>query len=388
MGVVSPRESQFLTLIRRHGPLSRRELHAHTGLRPNTVGETAGAMLERGLLREGASDSAGPGRPRQPLEIDPSRRRVIGLAFEPGQVSACQVNLLGHRIGGPVERDISGPEQLVAAACALIRDIGTDRALAIGISATGFVDPATRSILTSSATKRRSPTRIAAVYEAAGHCPVLLENDMHARAAGWLLNQGAEAAAGEDVLLIDLRDGAIGAALLVNGRPNRGCIIGGNELGHTRFPVETEVCFCGQTGCLERICSSAFLRRLTGDNRADLADRVAHFDRTDAALAQIASLVAMGVANAINFIRPNRVVLAGQLTDALPFCNDLLGRVRGLLLAPLAERVRIDVWERAAITPAEAAGWLALASIYRGGWSTTVAKPQAAKRRRTADAKA
>src|SRR5436853_688502 len=110
MAVVSPRESQFLTLIRRHGPLSRRELHAHTGLRPNTVGEVAGAMLERGLLRDGAPDSAGPGRPRQPLEIDPSRRRVIGLAFERGRVSACRVNLLGHRIGAPAERAVSGPE--------------------------------------------------------------------------------------------------------------------------------------------------------------------------------------------------------------------------------------------------------------------------------------
>src|SRR5436190_2228844 len=162
MAVVSPRESQFLTLIRRHGPLSRRELHAHTGLRPNTVGEVAAAMLERGLLREGAPDSAGPGpgRPRQPLEIDPARRRVIGLAFEPGRVGACQVNLLGHRVGATAERSVAGPDQLVAAACALVGDIGTDRALAIGISATGFVDPATQSILTSSATMRRSPTRI------------------------------------------------------------------------------------------------------------------------------------------------------------------------------------------------------------------------------------
>src|SRR4051794_33945785 len=323
MAVVSPRESQFLTLIRGHGPLSRRELHVHTGLRPNTVGEVAGAMLERGLLREGAPDSAGPGRPRQPLEIDPTRRRVIGLAFEPGRVGACQVNLLGHRVGATAERAVAGPDQLVAAACALIGDIGTDRALAIGISATGFVDPATQSILTSSATMRRSPTRIGAVYDAAGQCPVLLENDMHARAAWWLLNQGAEHAAGEDVLLIDLRDGAIGAALLVNGRPNRGCIIGGNELGHTRFFVDTELCYCGQKGCLERICSTAFLRRLTGDKKADLYERLAQFDPANAALQQITDLLAMGIANAINFIRPNRVVLTGQVTQSLPFYNQL-----------------------------------------------------------------
>lgn len=373
MLVLSPRESQFLMLIRRHGPVSRRALHEQTGLRPNTVGEVVAAMIDSGLLREGEADSTGPGRPRQPLEIDPSRRRVIGLAFEPGRVSAVQLNLHGHRAGAAHERAVDGPAELVDAACSLLGDIGTDRALAIGLSATGFVDPHTRSILTSSATMRRSPTPIESVYDAAGDCPVLLENDMHARAAYWLLNQDAET--GEDVLLVNLRDGAIGAALLVGGRPNRGCIIGGNELGHNRFFVETDDCYCGHRGCLERICSSAYLRRVTGDDAADLTDRAVRFDPTDAALDGVAKYLAMGLANTINFIRPNRVVLAGRLSAALPFCNSLVGRVRNLLLAPLAERVRIDLWEKAPITAADAAGWLALAALYRGGWAASAPKP-------------
>ena len=91
MTILSPRESRFLSLIRRRGALSRRELHEQTGLRPNTVGEIAASMVERGLLREGEPEVGGPGRPRQPLEIDPVKRRVLGLAFEPGEVSACQI---------------------------------------------------------------------------------------------------------------------------------------------------------------------------------------------------------------------------------------------------------------------------------------------------------
>src|SRR4051812_39869023 len=120
MAVLHPRESQLLTLIRRHGPMSRRELHERTGLRPNTVGEVVALMLKAGLLREGAADSSGPGRPRQPLEIDASRRRVIGLSFEPGRAGACQLNLHGHRAGASHEREVAGPEQLVAAACELL----------------------------------------------------------------------------------------------------------------------------------------------------------------------------------------------------------------------------------------------------------------------------
>lgn len=363
MTILSPRESRFLSLIRRRGALSRRELHEQTGLRPNTVGEIAASMVERGLLREGEPEVGGPGRPRQPLEIDPVKRRVLGLAFEPGEISACQLNLQGHRLGTPREKRVRDPDQLVSTAVSLIEELAGDRTLAIGISATGFVDPQTRSILTSSATMRRSPTRIGEIYAAAGDIPVLLENDMHAQATCWLLNQDVDVR--EDILMIDLRDGAIGAALLIGGRPNRGCIIGGNELGHTRFMVDTEACYCGQRGCLERIFSSQYLRQLSGDPTADLAERLAHRDPNDAAIDRIIDCLAFGVANSINFIRPNRVVFADHLASHLPFCNDLLARVRTLVLAPLAERVRIEVWEKPPVEQAEAAAWLGLAAVYR-----------------------
>ena len=130
----TPRESHVLSLIRRHGPLSRRELHDRTGLRPNTVGEIAGAMLARGLLREGESESVGVGRPRQMLEIDSSRLNVVGIAFEPGRVSAAQLNLHGQRIGDIRERAVEDPEHLVAAACEMVREFASARTLGIGLS--------------------------------------------------------------------------------------------------------------------------------------------------------------------------------------------------------------------------------------------------------------
>jgi predicted NBD/HSP70 family sugar kinase len=363
MTILNARESYFLSLIRRHGALSRRELHEQTRLRPNTVGELAAGMIERGLLREGEPEIGGPGRPRQPLEIDPLKRRVVGLAFEPGQVSACELSLNGVRIGAPHEHRVHDPEELVSEAVSLVRELCNERTLALGISTTGFVDPQTRSILTSSATQRRSPTRIGDVYAAAAGCPVVLENDMHAQATCWLLNQDVDTR--EDILLIDLRDGAIGSALLVGGRANRGCIIGGNELGHTRFFVDTEQCYCGHKGCLERICSSEYLRRIGNDPAAVLDKALDRRDSSDPALAEIIRHLSMGIANAINFIRPNRVVLAGQLTTHAAFCKDLLASVRALLLAPLAERVRIEVWDKPPVPAADAAAWLGLAAIYR-----------------------
>ena len=365
MNIFSAREAQILSLIRTAGPLSRRELHSRLQLRPNSVGDLVATMIEKGLVRQ--ADSIGNesrGRPRQPLEIDPARRRVLGLAFEPRRVSVCQLSLLGERVGETQERTAREPGQLVTAACELLKTINLRNTIAIGASVTGFVDTQTGSILTSSATMHRSATRLDCLYAVAGSCPVLLENDMHALAAYWQLHQASSVL--DDVLLIDLRDGAVGAALLVAGRLNQGCIIGGNELGHARFPVETDVCYCGQQGCLECIFSSKYLARLSGEPRAKLLDRLVDFQPTDAALEQITRYLSAAIANAINFIRPNCVVITGAVGKNLPYGNFLVSRTRSLLLAPLAERVRIDLWDPPSVSSAEVAGWLVLSRIFRG----------------------
>ena len=79
-----------------------------------------------------------------------------------------------------------------------------------------------------------------------------------------------------------------------------------------------------------------------------------------------------GLANAVNFIRPNRLVLASELTRYPAFNSSLLRSIRSRLLGRLLERVRIDLWDQVDGHSAETAGWLALASLYREGWDRPV----------------
>jgi predicted NBD/HSP70 family sugar kinase len=363
MMILPSRYGEVLRLIRRHGPLSRQELHQAMQLRPNTVGEVVAEMLRQGLLRESPSRSVGLGRPRQPLEIDERNARVIGVAFEAGRVSACDVNLLMRRLGPLYEHASRSADDLVAAACSFVEKIGREGVLAVGISTTGFADPEARCILRSSATAPRVCTPLSRLYAAAGERPVLLANDMHALAASWLLSQPRECH--EDVLLTHMQDGALGAAFLVAGKPNRGCITGGNELGHMRWPVLTEVCVCGRTGCLERICSSAYLRHLSGDGTADLVTCLRSFDPHHRPLVQILDYVVASLANLVDFLRPHRLVLSGPLPQCPAFGNYVSQALRRSVLIPLGDRMRIEIWDQHGGTPAESAACLALAAIYQ-----------------------
>jgi predicted NBD/HSP70 family sugar kinase len=366
------RQREILRLLWREGRLSRWELHRRTGVNPNAVGVDVGVLLNEKIIRECQSEVVGPGRPRIPLEIDPSVRHVIGIAVSPGQVEAGWLSLRGNPLGRPISRATSNRAKTIAAAQALLKETLNNQTLAIGLSVTGFVDPSQRATLLSSSFQGQGGASLAPLYDIAGDRPLVLENNMHALAAWWLLIHQAES--DEDVLLVAVNDGQTGAALLIDGRPNRGCVTGANELGHVRFFVDTEMCYCGHKGCLERIVSTEFLR-MRGVATGTLMEHASRYQTqnadpaVDKVMDEVLDYLAAGLANAVNFIRPNRLVLTSELTRYPAFSNALQRSIRSRVLTEIVKRVRIDLWDQAHSHSAETAGWLALATLYREGWA-------------------
>ena len=375
---LNPRHHQLLQTVRERQPLSRRDLHLHLSLRPNTIGELVEELIDGGLICEGLPEPAGRGRPQVPLRIDLERRCAVGIAVQPNTIHVSQLDLLGNARAPAMQYNRGGKTKLQSDLTRTIEQLkklpgeGKD-ITAIGITVPGLIDPDGGRITSSAASTRTSRINLSSwttdhddyLNEQPG---IVIDNDMHAIAAQWLLTQRINAA--EDTLLIYLNDGAVGAALLIDGRPNRGCVLGGNELGHMRFNVDTERCYCGHTGCLERICSSAFLHR-HGDSR-DLLRAANDLDAPP--MTDICRYLSMGLANCINFIRPHRVHVISPLTDCSSFRDAINAQVKSQTLAALAGHVTLE-WS----TPpedefAQAAGWLALTSIYMGNWShgTTV----------------
>jgi predicted NBD/HSP70 family sugar kinase len=373
--VIDTRQRQMFRVLWSEGRLSRSELHERTGLTPNGVGLLAEAMLRDGLLRECPAATARAGRPRVPLEIDPSRRHVIGLSLVPGRVEVCRLGLSGTLVERIFAKNCPDPSKLIQTAATLLRRHKNGQTLGVGVSVTGFVDPTERTILFSSALGGGPAADLAPVYEASNGTPIVLENDMHALAARWLLTHRADH--NQDVLLVWINDGRLGAAMLINGRPNRGCATGGNELGHTRFFVDTERCYCGHSGCLERIVSSQFLARRNANHKrsrgaqADLLRRAAAFERIgdDAAMDEVTQLLACGLANVVNFVRPHRLVLVSPFMRFPAYGNTLIRLTRGMVLPQLVDRVHVDLWDQAGGGSAETAAWLAMAELLHGGWN-------------------
>lgn len=362
---IGERELKLAGLVWRNTSVSRWELHQLTGLHPNLVGKSIQKLIDACLLREGsaASSVSTAGRPRVPLEIEDQRSKVLGLSISPGEVRVQALTLRGRPLAAPKSLQSSRGDRLIELAKTLLIESLDPDVQAVGVSMTGLLDIASHTLLFSSAAPSHSAISLQPLFDAAGATTLILDNDMHALSAQWLLGQRE---AVEDTLLVSLDDGRIGASMLIGGKHNRGCVTAGNELGHHRLTVETDRCYCGHVGCLERVFSTSQLRRLGGSlTLADAVERPVDSDP----LAEIIDHLTTGLANAVNFMRPGRLIVASPYVRHHPFINLVEQSTRAKLLPGLIERVRIEKWEHSCVQSAESAAWLALARLFGNTWT-------------------
>jgi glucokinase len=192
--------------------------------------------------------------------------------------------------------------------------------------------------------------------------PVFVDNDANvAMLAEWRFGAARGAA---DAALLTIGTG-IGGGLVVGGALQRGSQGAGAELGHMVVDADGLPCNgnCPNRGCLESVCSGTALgreaRRLAGERpqsalgRALAAGReisgplvtdLAHDGDAAAieALAAIGRWLGVGIANLVNMLNPDVVVIGGGVIAAGEL---LLAPARAVVaeraLSPSKEHVRI-----------------------------------------------
>lgn len=165
--------------------------------------------------------------------------------------------------------------------------------------------------------------------------PVVGDNDANAAALG-----EARFGAGRDaaVLAYFTVSTGIGGGIVIGGRLFHGASGAAAEFGHQRVEPDGEPCACGADGCLETVASGPAIARrarrmLPSFPRSLLADRewragrewdaalVAEAGRAGDALAlhlweEVGEALGLAVANVVNVLDPDVVVLGGGVMQA------------------------------------------------------------------------
>ncbi|MEO0588215.1 MAG: ROK family protein, partial [Planctomycetota bacterium] len=247
-------------------------------------------------------------------------------------------------------------------ATSMLAEVDASSLIALGVSVPGLFDESSRRLLLSSVNPGGATTSLQPLFDAMSETPVLLGNCTQNLAVRWALARDVRPSG--LVLLVHARDGALGASALLDGRPIHGCVRSDWNLGHTTLPVETEVCYCGQVGCVERVFSTPYYRKQPGAVRgATLHEAILQYSGDDPALEHVTELFAMAIGNSISQLGPHHFVFSSNFNTATRYVNHLIARVRHHTMPVLADRYRVDLWDMPTVDFVHAAAWLALGSL-------------------------
>jgi glucokinase len=194
--------------------------------------------------------------------------------------------------------------------------------------------------------------------------PVALIND--ARSFTLAESRMGAAAGCSTVLCLTLGTG-VGGGVVVDGRLRFGPHGRAGELGHQVIDPAGPPCGCGNRGCVEAFAAGGALSRLGGrpSPEAVFAAAAAGDERARAAVEAVAGRLAVGIANLVTVLWPERVVVGGGVAAA---GEQLLGPLRRAVAAasPLVDPAAYEI-VTAALGPSAGAIGAALWARERAG---------------------
>ena len=314
-----------------HGTFTRAEIIETTGLNPASVSHTVRYLLECGILvKVGALASSG-GRRRETLTLNGESAYFVAVDLEGEAMRFALTNLVGDiryrweeglEFGQPLpaKRIVENVNRVLSTLSAG----QLDRVLAVCVNHPGLPD-GKGNVTAFNIGWDSFPLRRA--LESFWDYPVILEQD---KLCSVLAEQALGGAGLQDNALFLIVERGIGLGMVVDGKPVRGARERTGEIGHSKVdPNSTELCNCGQRGCLEAIASSPSIvrRYMAVSRRKGKAARLHH--ATDvfrlaragdkAAVAVVdraARAIALALSNAVSLLNPGLIILGGDLAGA------------------------------------------------------------------------
>jgi Transcriptional regulator/sugar kinase len=337
-------EAIVLNLIREHQPISRIQINRTTGLKISTVTVITRRLMDKGLIVEqGVAPSNGGRKPRL-LGLRPEKVCVVGIDIGVtrttlalgdfnGEIIHQQVIATGRRPLPFIDKLIQSVERLMASQKDQVEFEG------IGISATGIVDSAAGRIVFSPNLGWQD-IDIRAMFEKRLSLPITVDNDARASALAEIWHGRGRQAGSMHLVFVTVNEG-VGTGIVVNGQLFRGSSEGAGEFGHLSLNHNGPVCNCGNRGCWELYASDRAtinrfleLQRKAGapDGKSDEAYTMRDVIKlagsgnkaARASLLATAKYLALGLANIINSLNPEMVIVGGELATVWPMLEPVI----------------------------------------------------------------
>jgi predicted NBD/HSP70 family sugar kinase len=314
-------------------PCTRQELSVATGLSAASVSTAVRELIGEGIVSEAGPMESDGGRPRVLLRMNPGYGRVVGIDVGETRVSAEMFDLTMARLAradhllNPRKHGVDLVADRIASCLdLLLDDAGSEPALiGVGIGVPGAAErDETGDVLVHAQPygwdavplERLLRNRLGPGFD------LLIDNGAKAmgQAEMWFGGEREQPAAraprpavtASRPTVVCLIGSGVGASIIAHGRSAEA------EWGHTAIVADGRACRCGSRGCLEAYAGAeAILDRygLPVPDDDEEAALTALITATSARAAEIrdetAVFLGIGIANLINLLNPDRVIIGG-----------------------------------------------------------------------------
>jgi N-acetylglucosamine repressor len=382
-------KSSILDLIRIKKAVSKAELSSLTGLSANAVGMITSALLKEGHIQESGIGKSSGGRKPVLFTLKPKSFYSIGIDFETDFIKTIAIDSTGDTVSEI--KSIMPSDKNIAKVLSIIEkninelmkknQIETSRLLGIGLSVPGLIDNKTgRIVIAPNLGWNNIDLRvdISRIFDV----PVYIENE--ALASSICEKWVGKCQHTDDFVCINVKSG-IGAGIFTNGHPYRGFSGSAGEVGHIVVQDNGPLCGCGNHGCLETLASTAHIlentKKLLKNSSSKILSNIADDDLTFDdivnaaykgdelalnALIKASKYLAIGIANIINTMNPEKVIIGKEF---LKFSELVLDDMRNIInqksLETAIKSVSIEVSDIGEKTSTLGAAIIPLKSLFR-----------------------
>ncbi|WP_346353896.1 ROK family transcriptional regulator [Azotosporobacter soli] len=339
-------ETLILDMIRRRGPISRADIAKLTGLTPPTVNTISGRLEMLDLIQTDRLGESSGGRRPVLMKVNPAREQIVVIHIRSYKMIGYVIDpALGIHYKHSSNIRGLGQQDVVDLLVGMVGECckeATQEIVAIGVVARGPVRAKEGiSVFAPNIGWRNMPLKY--ILEEKFRLPVFVENDAKALTNGEYYYGAAKNA--NNLLLLKVGYG-IGCGLMFNGSLYRGVNNSAGEVGHMTLDMNGPRCSCGKQGCLEALASESALVEfmsealrggatslvseiLEGEIAQLTADEIYQAAEAGDPLAckilkKVAHHLGLGIANMVNALNPELIVISGGLAVAQKFIEQQL----------------------------------------------------------------
>lgn len=350
-------------LIDQQGPISRIQIAEHSQLAPASVTKITRQLLERGLIKEVDQQASTGGRRAISIVTETRPFHTIAVRLGRNNATIALYDLQGKSLRDAhydlTEKSQDALETALFAAIGHFID-GNQRRIreliAISVVLPGLVDPTAGLV-------RYMP------HISVNNWPLVENLQRRFHVASFVGHDIRSLALAEhyfgatqlypDSILVRVHRGT-GAGILVNGQIFLGSNGNVGEIGHIQVDPLGERCHCGNFGCLETVVSNGaieqrvrhllaqgFNSRLSPDD-CHIAAICKAANRGDSLAQEVlehaGKYLGKAIAIAINLFNPQKVVIAGEITEADKILLSAIQRcINGQVLKEFRQHLPVEV---------------------------------------------